>query len=183
MSELIQFARALDFAARKHTDQRRKGVRAEPYVNHLAEVALLVAEATGGRDAVPVLAGLLHDTIEDTDTTREELEHHFGAEVAAVVAEVTDDKRLPKAERKHRQIVEAPHKSEWARLVKLADKTSNLLSMASSPPADWTKARKRAYFDWAKAVVDGIRGTHAGLEADFDAAYEAGLRSLDPPAL
>lgn len=179
MNALVEFARALDFAAHKHTDQRRKGVRAEPYVNHLAEVARLVAEATDGKDRVAVLAALLHDTIEDTDATREELERAFGAEVAAVVVEVTDDKRLTKAERKQRQIDDAAKKSHAAKLVKLADKTSNLRAMAVSPPANWTQARKREYFDWAKAVVDRIRGTHGGLEAQFDAAYEAGIRGLE----
>lgn len=178
MNDLVLFARALDFAARKHTDHRRKGVRAEPYVNHLAEVARMVADATEGRDVVAVLAALLHDTIEDTDTTREEIEALFGREVATVVVEVTDDKRLGKDERKRLQISESPHKSHRARLVKLADKTSNLRSMAASPPANWTQARKRGYFDWAKAVVDGIRGTDAGLEAAFDGAYDDGVRAL-----
>lgn len=179
MNDLVDFARALDFAAHKHTDQRRKGVRGEPYVNHVAEVARLVAEATGGRDRVAILAALLHDTLEDTDTTREELEREFGPEVASVVAEVTDDKRLRKAERKQRQVDGAASKSLQARLVKLADKTSNLRSMAASPPANWPQSQKREYFDWAKAVVDRMRGTHPGLESLFDTAYENGIRGLE----
>lgn len=178
MNALVQFARALDFAAHKHTDQRRKGVRAEPYVNHLAEVARLVAEATGGRDHEAVIAALLHDTLEDTDATREELEREFGATIAGIVAEVTDDKRLTKAERKQRQIEHAPHASHKAKLVKLADKISNLRSMRTSPPADWRQVRKVEYFEWAAAVVAGLRGTSDALEAQFDEAYRTGLAEI-----
>ncbi len=171
-------ARALDFAARHHTDQRRKGVRAEPYVNHLAEVARLVAEATEGREPDAVVAALLHDALEDTDATREEIEAEFGAAVAGVVVEATDDKRLAKEERKRLQVEHAPHKSHAARLVKIADKISNLRSMAASPPAAWTLERRVEYFRWAKAVVDGMRGTNATLEAQFDRAYAEGLAAL-----
>ncbi|AWK87278.1 HD domain-containing protein [Azospirillum thermophilum] len=178
MTALLDFARALDFAAHKHIDQRRKGVRAEPYVNHLSEVALMVAEATEGQDPVAVIAALLHDTLEDTDASYEEIERNFGAEVASVVAETTDDKRLRKAERKQRQIDTAPHASPRAKLVKLADKVSNLRSMAVSPPADWPLSRKVEYFEWAHAVVAGLRGTNERLEALFDRAYHDGLAAL-----
>lgn len=178
MHPLVQFAIALDFAAAKHTDHRRKGVRGEPYVNHLIEVARLVTEATGGDDPAAVVAAVLHDTLEDTDATREELEEHFGAEIASIVAEVTDDKRLTKEERKQRQVDSAPDASYRAKLVKLADKTSNLRSMQTSPPANWTLERKIEYFDWAARVVDGLRGTCAELEALFDAAHRDGLDQL-----
>ena len=175
---LVQFARALDYAAHKHTDQRRKGVRGEPYINHLIEVASLVTEATGGEDPMATVAAVLHDTLEDTDATREELEERFGPEVASIVAEVTDDKRLAVAERKQRQVDHAPHASHRAKLVKLADKTSNLRSMQTSPPADWKLERKIEYFEWAARVVQGLRGTNAGLEALFDAAHREGLDQL-----
>ncbi|MFD1623095.1 HD domain-containing protein [Azospirillum griseum] len=175
---LLDFARALDFAAHKHIDQRRKGVRAEPYVNHLSEVALLVAEATEGKDPVAVIAALLHDTLEDTDASFEEIEELFGEEVVRVVAETTDDKRMSKAERKQHQIDAAPTASKRAKLVKLADKVSNLRSMAASPPADWPLSRKIEYFEWAYAVVAGLRGTNARLEAVFDRAYHDGLAEL-----
>ncbi|AWJ84816.1 phosphohydrolase [Azospirillum sp. TSH58] len=178
MTALLDFARALEFAAHKHIDQRRKGVRAEPYLNHLSEVAFLCAEATAGKDPVVVIAALLHDTLEDTDASYEEIEQHFGAEVAGVVAETTDDKRLRKAERKQRQIDAAPTASPRAKLVKLADKVSNLRSMAHSPPADWPLERKIEYFEWAHAVVAGLRGTDARLESLFDRAYEDGLAEL-----
>ena len=177
-SDIVAVARALDFAARKHSSQRRKGEANEPYVNHLAEVARLVAEATLGQDPVAVVAALLHDTIEDTGTTRAELEREFGAEVAAVVAEVTDDKSLPKMERKRLQEQNAPHKSPRAKLVKIADKTSNLRSIAQSPPTDWDLKRQREYFEWAARVVAGCRGTNATLERWFDEAHAAGLEAL-----
>ena len=171
-------ARALDFAARKHSKQRRKGEAGEPYVNHLAEVARLVAEATGGKDTVAVLAALLHDAIEDTPTPREELEREFGREVAEIVAEVTDDKSLPKTERKRLQVETAPRKSHRAKLVKIADKTSNLWSIAKTPPVDWDLRRQREYFDWAARVVAGCRGTNSTLEKWFDEAHAAGLEAL-----
>lgn len=176
---VVDLARALDFAARKHRDQRRKGAAAEPYINHLTEVARLVAEATGGKDAPSVIAALLHDTIEDTRTTREELEREFGPEVAALVSEVTDDKNLPRAERKRLQIANAPHKSERAKMIKIADKTSNLRSIVTSPPVDWDSRRQREYFEWAAKVVDGCRGTNRNLEALFDAAHRAGLQAIE----
>lgn len=178
-SDVVAVARALDFAARKHSNQRRKGEAGEPYVNHLAEVARLVAEATEGKDTTAVLAALLHDAIEDTPTTREELEREFGREVADIVVEVTDDKNLPKAERKRLQVETAPGKSRRAKLVKIADKTSNVRSIAKSPPLDWDLKRQREYFDWAARVVAGCRGTNAVLERWFDEAHAAGLQALD----
>jgi (p)ppGpp synthase/HD superfamily hydrolase len=169
--DVLLVARALDFATRAHTDQRRKGEREEPYINHLAEVARLLAEATDGEDAVLIAAGLLHDTIEDQGVTHETLAHEFGKDVADLVQEVTDDKNLDKAERKRLQIEHAPHKSTRAKLLKIADKTSNLHSILNSPPPDWDATRRRAYFDWAAQVVAGCRGVNARLESAFDAAY------------
>jgi (p)ppGpp synthase/HD superfamily hydrolase len=167
---MLLVARAADFAARAHVTQRRKGDAQEPYVNHLIEVALLLTEATGGDDPVLVAAGWLHDTLEDTATDREELEAKFGSQVAAVVAEVTDDKALKKAERKRLQIDTTPKKSQQARLLKIADKTSNLRSMAMSPPAGWDLDRRMEYVRWAEAVVEGCRGLNSTLEAVFDDA-------------
>jgi guanosine-3',5'-bis(diphosphate) 3'-pyrophosphohydrolase len=175
MQSIVLIARAMEFAAHKHSHIRRKGVRSEPYVNHLAEVARLLADATGGEDPALVAAGLLHDTVEDTDTTFEELEREFGAEVAGLVEEVTDNKKLEKAERKRLQIETAGKKSPRARLIKIADKTSNLRSILASPPADWSTQRKREYFDWAAAVVARCRGINAQLEDLFDRAYAEGI--------
>ena len=177
-----RLARAFRFAAKRHAHQRRKGASAEPYLNHLAEVADLVAEATEGRDPDLVVAALLHDVVEDTDTTLAEVAAAFGQDVAGLVAEATDDKSLPKAERKRLQIVYAPSRSPRAKLLKLADKTSNLREMAVSPPADWSPERRREYVAWARAVVAGLRGVSPWLEARFDEAAAAAERAVDAAA-
>ena len=173
-SDVLTFARALDFAANRHVTQKRKGEAQEPYINHLADVTRLLAEATGGEDITLVLGGLLHDTIEDTDTSHDELVIEFGRDVANLVAEVSDDKLLDSAERKRLQIEKAPTKSERAKMLKIADKTSNLHSINESPPLDWSLRRQSDYFEWAKAVVDGCRGVNDYLEKEFDRAYERG---------
>jgi (p)ppGpp synthase/HD superfamily hydrolase len=170
--DLVQLMRAADYAARQHMTQRRKGERAEPYINHLTEVAALLAETTDGSDPVLVMGGLLHDTLEDTDATYEDLANQFGEEVAALVAEVTDDKSLPKAERKRLQIEKTPDKSRRAKLLKIADKTSNLRALIQSPPGKWTDERLRDYVVWAEAVVRSCRGLNRKLEASFDVAYQ-----------
>ena len=163
--------RAAAFAAERHRDQRRKGKDASPYINHPLALANLLAHDCGERDATLLMAALLHDTVEDTGTTFAEIERLFGASVAAIVREVTDDKSLSKAERKRLQVEHAAHISRPAKLVKLADKICNLRDLGDSPPPDWTRQRLREYFDWAKAVVDRMRGTHPQLEALFDREY------------
>jgi len=169
--DIMRMAKAVDFAARAHAPQRRKGAAAEPYVNHLAEVALLVAEATQGADASLVFAAYLHDTIEDCKVPYETLLAEFGKDVADLVREVTDDKSLKKEERKRLQIEHARSASPRAKHLKLADKISNLNAILASPPADWSAGRKREYFEWAAKVVAGCRGVNPWLEARFDAAY------------
>ena len=167
----LLLAKALDFAARKHVHQRRKGESREPYINHLAQVSRLLAEATGGADAALIAAGLLHDAIEDTDVTLAEIEAEFGSDIAALVAEVTDDKSLAWDERKRLQVEHAATKSKRAKMLKLADLTSNLLSILESPPADWSPERKRRYLAWARQVADGCRGADATLEEGFETAW------------
>lgn len=162
--------------------QRRKDADASPYINHPLALANILASEGNVEDVDVLVAALLHDTVEDTDTTPDELEREFGARVAAIVAEVTDDKSLPKEERKRLQIVKAGSKSHAAKLVKLADKISNLRDIATAPPADWPLERRENYFHWAKKVVDGLRGSNSALEAEFDHAYEQGLRSLTTAA-
>jgi GTP diphosphokinase / guanosine-3',5'-bis(diphosphate) 3'-diphosphatase len=168
--ELYHVLRAAAFAAQRHRDQRRKGADASPYINHPLALAKLLS-GCGERDPIVLMAALLHDTVEDTGTTVEELEHAFSREVASVVAEVTDDKSLPKAERKRLQIEHAARLSDRAALVKLADKICNLRDIAASPPVDWSLERRREYFDWAKQVVDQIQGKHTILKALFEEAY------------
>lgn len=171
MNEMGQVLRALDFAADKHRDQRRKDLPASPYINHPIELADVLCNEGGVRDVVVLCAAVLHDTIEDTETTHAELMQHFGAEIADVVVEVTDDQSLPKAERKRLQIEHASIASDRAKLVKLADKICNLRDMLSRPPAGWDLERRREYFDWARAVIDMLRGIHPGLEKLFDEVY------------
>lgn len=163
---------AVAFAADKHRDQRRKDVAASPYINHPIALANVLANEGGVTNLTALCAAVLHDTVEDTDTTEQELADRFGSDIASVVMEVTDDKSLDKTRRKELQIEHAPHMSYAARLVKLADKISNLRDILASPPADWSVERKQAYFDWAAKVVAGLRGTHPALEATFDAVYE-----------
>ncbi|MDA8092442.1 MAG: HD domain-containing protein [Betaproteobacteria bacterium] len=159
------------FAAEKHRHQRRKDAAATPYINHPLALADVLANEGGVSDAVVLCAALLHDTIEDTETTEAELDQTFGREIAGVVKEVTDDKTLPKSERKRLQIEHAPHVSTEAKLVKLADKICNLSDILESPPADWSAERKREYFDWAAQVVAGLRGVNPKLESVFDDLY------------
>ncbi len=175
----LRFAHALDFAARKHAHQRRKSELEEPYINHLAEVTRLLADASHGADPTLVIAGLLHDTLEDTETTFDELLHEFGRDVAQLVTEVSDDKSLLKPERKRRQVIEAPNKSARARMIKLADKISNLRSIAGSPPKGWSLDRKLDYFEWAKQVADGCRGVSLQLEDEFDRVWREGMAALE----
>jgi guanosine-3',5'-bis(diphosphate) 3'-pyrophosphohydrolase len=170
-AELALLLKALAFAAHKHRDQRRKDADASPYINHPIALADVLVNEGGVADVEVICAALLHDTVEDTATTPEELASEFGARIARIVAEVTDDKHLAKAERKRLQIEHAPHLSGEAKLVKLADKICNLRDVAERPPAGWDLQRRRDYFEWAKRVIDGLRGTHPRLEAAFDAAY------------
>ena len=168
MNRLLQ---AIAYAADKHRDQRRKDANASPYINHPIALANVLANEGGIDDEAVLVAAILHDTIEDTDTTADELRRLFGKRITDIVLEVTDDKSLEKAERKRLQVEHAPHISRRAKLVKLADKICNLRDIAHSPPAKWPLERKQAYFDWAKAVVDGLRGVHPRLERAFDEAF------------
>lgn len=168
MNRLIQ---ALDFAASKHRDQRRKDAAASPYINHPIALANVLANEAGIDDERVLIAAVLHDTVEDTETTAQELAREFGQEVAGIVLEVSDDKTLPVAERKRLQVEQAAALSRRAKLVKLADKICNLRDVADNPPTGWSLTRKREYFDWAKAVVDNLRGAHPGLESIFDECY------------
>lgn len=163
--------KALAFAAERHSRQRRKDVDASPYINHPIALANVLANEAGIDNAEVLAAAVLHDTLEDTETTVADLDAAFGPRICRIVLEVTDDKTLAKAVRKQLQIDLAPQLSHEAKLVKLADKICNLRDVATAPPVGWSLERRQAYFDWAKQVVDRIRGTHPALEAIFDAAY------------
>lgn len=166
---------ALELASIRHRDQRRKDRESSPYINHPIAVARVLC-LHGVTDPSVILAGILHDTIEDTTTTREELAARFGESVAAIVAEVSDDKSLPRQQRKQLQIEHAPHLSTSAKLVKLADRICNVRDMVDSPPLDWSEQRRRDYVTWSARVVDGLRGTNAALERSFDEQHARGPR-------
>ncbi len=170
-AEAKLFLKALRFAAHKHRDQRRKDADASPYINHPIDLANVLCNEVGICDAELLCVALLHDTVEDTDTTPEEVQQVFGRPIRDLVMEVTDDKRLPKGERKRLQVVHAAHLSPKAKLVKLADKICNVRDVAHRPPSQWPLDRRQGYFDWAKQVVDELRGIHPELEALFDEAY------------
>ena len=169
--ELKLLLQALAFSAHKHKDQRRKDVDSSPYINHPISLATILCNEGHVTDIDVICGALLHDTVEDTDTTAVELEGKFGPVIRDIVMDVTDDKTLDKADRKRLQIEHAAHISDQAKLVKLADKISNLRDVAENPPPDWSLERRQEYFDWAKKVIDQLRGTHQSLEAIFDAVY------------
>ena len=159
--------KALAFSAEKHRTQKRKDIEESPYINHPIALANILAQRWVIDENV-LCAAILHDTIEDTETTADELRKHFGEKITSIVLEVSDDKSLEKEERKQLQIDHAASLSKEAKLVKLADKIANITDIINTPPAGWSKERKQEYFAWAKAVVDNLRGVHQGLEGDFD---------------
>lgn len=182
VSNLKTLLEAASFAAKKHAGQHRKGEAAEPYINHPLEVANLIANVGGVDDCDILIAAMLHDTAEDCGVTRGEIAESFGETVAGYVMEVTDDKSLPKAERKRLQVEHAPHLSHGAKIVKLADKISNINDITNSPPAGWSLERRREYIEWGVAVVDGLRGANKTLEDYFDSLAARARQVLDDAA-
>lgn len=170
--------KALRFAAEKHNDQRRKDSRSSPYINHPIRVAEILWHLGGVRDLTLMVASLLHDTVEDTDTQPDEIRELFGEQVLALVLEVTDDKSLPRQMRKQLQVEHAPHKTAHAKLLKLADKISNVEDIIASPPPDWSLERRRDYLLWTERVVAGLRGVSETLERYYDSLLGEGKRSL-----
>jgi len=176
--EIRTILEALAFAAEKHRNQRRKDREASPYINHPIAVAAVLASEGQVTDGELLIAALLHDTIEDTLTTAAELATRFGAEVADLVLEVTDDKSLPKAERKSRQVAHAPHASARAKQLKIADKICNIRDIASAPPSGWSLERREEYLDWTERVVRGCRGVNAALDRAYDETLRDGRQAL-----
>lgn len=176
LSDLARIHAAARFAAERHADQRRKDPRRQPYINHLIEVAYLLASAVGETDANLVIAGYLHDSIEDVGVTHDELVGHFGADVATLVSEVTDDKSLSREERKRLQIEHAATISRRGQWLKMADKISNVRSMVETPPAEWTPERRLDYIMWAGRVVAAMPEPHPYLQREFGLVYERALK-------
>jgi guanosine-3',5'-bis(diphosphate) 3'-pyrophosphohydrolase len=170
--------KALRFSADKHRNQRRKDNAQSPYINHPIEVVQLLWDVGGVRDIDILLAAILHDTIEDTETRSEDIREVFGEAVMALVMEVTDDKSLPKEERKRLQIETAPHKSYGAKLIKLADKSCNVRNLVTTPPKDWSIKRRQEYLLWTEKVVAGLRGTNPALEEYYDHETASGKMLL-----
>uniref|UniRef100_A0A1B0D608 Guanosine-3',5'-bis(diphosphate) 3'-pyrophosphohydrolase MESH1 n=1 Tax=Phlebotomus papatasi TaxID=29031 RepID=A0A1B0D608_PHLPP len=174
MGEILKlYTKCMNFAAVKHKDQRRKDQDGTPYINHPIGVAFILTEEAGIYDVPVLLASILHDTVEDTDTTFDEIEQHFGSHVRKLVEEVTDDKALPRDVRKSKQVENAAKSSYEARLVKLADKLYNLRDLQRCLPVGWTEKRREEYYKWAKEVVDNLRGTNAILEGALDEIFRS----------
>jgi GTP diphosphokinase / guanosine-3',5'-bis(diphosphate) 3'-diphosphatase len=169
---------AINFSADRHRPQRRKDTLKSPYINHPIEVAELLWRVGGIRDQAVLIAAVLHDTIEDTETSPEEIRSLFGEDVLGIVLECTDDKSLPYLDRKRLQIETAPYKSEKAKLVKLADKICNIHDLNQSPPRWWPKIQKQDYLLWSEKVVAGLRGVNKALEAHYDQELAAGKKIL-----
>jgi guanosine-3',5'-bis(diphosphate) 3'-pyrophosphohydrolase len=166
-SENLQLLKALSFAADKHRFQRRKDTEETPYINHPIRVALTLAQTGGETNLDLLVAAILHDTIEDTQTTAAELEEHFGTTVLNLVLEVTDDKNLSKEERKKFQVLHASHKSPLAKKLKLADKICNVYDILHHPPGNWSTERKLNYLTWAENVLAGLKGANSLLEDEL----------------
>lgn len=169
----------IQFSAVKHRDQRRRDQARSPYINHPIEVARLLWDVGRVRDEATLAAAILHDTIEDTETTPDEIRQAFGDEVSGLVQEVTDNRSLPKQRRKQLQIERAPHISHKAKLIKLADKISNVNDLLHSPPRRWSLARKQQYLLWTEKVVAGMRGANPALEQCYDKLLIEGKRLLN----
>ena len=170
--------KAIAFAADKHRRQRRKDADESPYINHPIAVATVLAVEVNVSDEATLLAAVLHDTVEDTQTTFAELEVHFGPDVAGLVRELTDDKSLAKGDRKRLQVERARDSSPQAKQIKIADKISNVRDIKVSPPADWTLERRREYLTWSEQVVAGCRGVNPKLDQAFDEAIREARKGL-----
>ena len=178
-NEYSKLLEAASLSAKKHRFQTRKGAESEPYINHPLEVANILANIGNVTDHEILMAAILHDTIEDTETTAEELTALFGERVCGIVLEVTDDKSLAKEERKLKQIEHAPHLSVEAKQVKLADKISNITDVVGNPPHDWPYERRVEYVNWGERVVAGLRGANAAMELHFDELIKRAKEELE----
>ena len=176
--EFSLFLKALTFSAEKHRHQRRKDKAASPYINHPIEVAGILWTIGKVSDMITLVGAILHDTIEDTDTSPEEIRAQFGEKVLGLVLEMSDDKSLPKPERKQNQISHSPHLSRRAQEIKLADKISNVRDIAYAPPGEWSMERRVEYLRWAEAVIDGLRGANKKLEQTFDETLALARKKL-----
>ena len=178
MNTINKLVEAASFAAQRHTGHQRKGNDKQPYINHPLEVANLIANVGQIDDVDVLIAAILHDTVEDVGVTKDDIVKQFGERVAGIVMEVTDDKTLPKEERKRLQVEHAPHLSAEAKLVKLGDKISNISDVTNNPPDGWDVQRRKQYIDWGEAVGKGLRGVNDSLEKKFDETIASARKAL-----
>jgi len=178
MNTINKLVEAASFAAQRHTGHQRKGNDKQPYINHPLEVANLIANVGQVDDVDVLIAAILHDTVEDVGVTKDDIVKQFGERVAGIVMEVTDDKTLPKEERKRLQVEHAPHLSPEAKLVKLGDKISNISDVTNNPPDGWDVQRRKQYIDWGEAVGKGLRGVNGALEKKFDETIASARKAL-----
>ena len=178
-NEISKLIQAINFAAKKHSRQKRKGADEQPYINHPLEVLNILVNVGKIEDYDVLIAAVLHDTIEDTKTSAEEITELFGADVCGYVLEVTDDKSLLKAERKQLQIEHAPHLTNGAKYIKLADKISNIRDVSENPPDGWSDERRLKYIEWGEKVIAGLRGVNANLEKYFDETVSSARQTLE----
>jgi len=178
MNTINKLVEAACFAAQRHTGHQRKGNDKQPYINHPLEVANLIANVGQVDDVDVLIAAILHDTVEDVGVTKDDIVKQFGERVAGIVMEVTDDKTLPKEERKRLQVEHAPHLSAEAKLVKLGDKISNISDVTNNPPDGWDVQRRKQYIDWGEAVGKGLRGVNDSLEKKFDETIASARKAL-----
>jgi len=161
---------AIKYASEKHAGQLRKGSARIPYINHPIAVTQLLYE-TGVSETDVLIAGALHDVIEDTNTPPDEIKEFFGSDILNLILELTDDMSLPHDERKQRQIETAPGISIPAKMIRIADKICNLRDIMYYP-IDWDTEKKKLYMEWAEQVVAGCRGLNLALDTVFDETLE-----------
>ncbi|XP_065069912.1 guanosine-3',5'-bis(diphosphate) 3'-pyrophosphohydrolase MESH1-like [Rhopilema esculentum] len=179
MADVTLLIKCANFAAIKHKNQRRKNFEKTPYINHPIGVANILSDEADVADIEVLAAAILHDTVEDTDTTFQEIEDSFGVVIRRIVEECSDDKSLPKQERKRLQIEHAHICSPKAKLVKLADKIYNLRDLNKEVPEGWTDERVSEYFKWAGKVFQGLKGTSKKLDTLYlDLLKERGVDLL-----
>lgn len=179
INEMDTLIRAIRYAEKKHRGQSRKDTAASPYIGHPLAVMDILWNVGEVRDVVILAAAVLHDTLEDTEATPEEIETLFGAEILAIVQELTDDKDLSKEERKRLQVEHAPHKSPAAAQIKIVDKTVNIRDIVDTPPNNWSLERKQAYVQWGIDVVERLPKPHPNLVAEFEAVIARARTKLD----
>lgn len=170
--------KAIAFAADKHRQQRRKGLDSDPYINHPIAVANILANIGNITELPILLAAVLHDTIEDTDTGQEEILQLFGIQVLNLVLEVTDNPHLSKPARKQLQIQNLPDMSTGAKCIRLADKISNMLDITFHPPLNWSPQRCAEYIDWSEQILVGCKGINTDLEYKFQQVIKAARTAI-----